>query len=65
MTFSSENRYLDCIVIAKSFIDLVEGIMANATPFEMIRQDNISHRTNISEDTAAGLPESSTVVAET
>ena len=28
ITFSSENRYLDCIVIAKSFIDLVEGSMA-------------------------------------
>ena len=63
------------------FLNLVKGIMAfvlwedvatdcvkpdtSKTPFEVTRQDNISHWANIAKDTAAGQPEWSTEVAET
>ena len=80
MTFSSEKYYLNCIVIAKTFVDLTECTMdlilwqyvvtdcvrprINTTPFEVTRQDKISHWANILEDTAAGQPGRSTGVPE-
>ena len=78
--FSSENYYSDCIVIAKTFLDLAEGTIAlilwqdvatdcvrqktNKTPFEVTRKDQISHWANIPDDTAASQPVWYTEVVE-
>ena len=78
--FSPENYYSDCIVIAKTFIDLAEGTMAlifwqdagtdlarqktNTTPFEVTIIDKTSHWGNIPDDATVGQPGWSTEVVE-
>ena len=68
------------MVIAKTFLDLAEGTTAlilwqdvatycvrpktNTIPFEVTRQDKISHWANIPDDTTAGQPWRPAEVAE-
>ena len=70
LTFSLENYFVDCIVMAKIFIDLAKGTVAQIlwqdaatdcvkpktkiTPFQVITQEKIGHWANITEDIAAG-----------
>ena len=72
VTFSLENCYSDCIVIAKTFLGLSEGTMAlifmagcsywlckakrNTTPFEVTWQNKMKHSANIPDNTTAGQP---------
>ena len=79
--FSLQNYFADCIVISKIFLDLVKGTMDRilwldvatacvkpetiTTPFEVTRQERISHWASIAMDTAAGQPGWSKEVAET
>ena len=81
ITHPSENYCLVCIVIAKAFVDWAEGTMAlifmagcsywlckkkkEEAPFEVTRQDEISHWASIQDNTAAGPPGWSTETVET
>ena len=46
MNFSSENYYSDCIVIAKTFLDLAEGTMALIVLWQDVATDCERPKTN-------------------